>query len=242
LDATGNRIVLWHLFLAGGVSGALVYLLFGRILSFSPMFSLVLAVAIAIAAAAALLRAAKARFQKIFLHAFPDALDLMVRAVRAGLPLADAIETIGVEISGPVGAEFRRIRDGVTIGLELERALECAAARIQAMEFRFFIVALSLQRRTGGNLAETLDNLSSTIRQRKEMGLKARALMSESVASAWLIGLLPFVAGTAIYYLNASYIQLLFSDPRGQTILGMAIGTLGVGVFIIRTMIRGAAR
>lgn len=242
LGATGDRIAPWHFFLASGVSGALIFILVSRLLSLSWVLSVAITAAAVIVAPVALFRAAKARFQKAFLHSFPDGLDLMVRAVRAGLPLADAIETIGMEIGGPVGAEFRRVRDGVTIGVELEQALQSAAVRVQATEFRFFIVALSLQRRTGGNLAETLENLSSTIRQRKEMGLKASALMSEPVASAWLIGLLPFVAGTGIYFLNANYMQLLFNDPRGQTILGMAAATLGVGVFIIRTMIKGAVR
>lgn len=242
LGATGDRVALWHFVLAGSVSGALIFVLVSRLLALSPIYSVAITVAAVIAVPVFLFRGAKERFQKAFLHAFPDGLDLMVRAVRAGLPLADAIESIGSEIGGPVGSEFRRVRNGMTIGLELEQALQGAAVRVQALEFRFFIVALSLQRRTGGNLAETLENLSSTLRQRKEMGLKAKALMSEAVASSWLIGLLPFIAGTAIYFLNPDYMQLLFTTPRGQTILGMAATTLGIGVFIIRTLIKGATR
>ena len=242
VGATGDRIALWHLLLAAGVSGALIFLLTERVLSLSLIYCVPIALAATLAAPVVLLRAAQARFRKVFLNSFPDALDLMVRAVRAGLPLADAVETIGVEIPGPVGAEFRRVRDGMTIGLEFEEALQRVAERVRAIEFRFFNVALSLQRRTGGNLAETLENLSLTIRQRKEMALKAKALMSESLASAWLIGLLPFLSGGAIYVLNPGYIQVLFDDPRGQTILGIAMVTLAIGAFIIRTMIKGAMR
>jgi len=242
LGATGDRITVRHLLLTGSVAGALVLFLIERLLSPSPILALPMAAAAALAAPFALVRHAQGRFQTIFLNAFPDALDLIVRAVRAGLPLADAIETVGEEISGPVGAEFRNVHDGVTIGLELEQELIRAAERIRAVEFRFFIVALSLQRRTGGNLAETLENLSLTIRRRKEMWLKARAVMSESRASAWLIGLMPFISGGAIYFLSPNYMQMLLADPRGKMILGAALLSVATGAFIMRTMIKGAMR
>jgi tight adherence protein B len=238
LGATGDKIKFPHLLLCGCVGALLAYGVVGILLGFGPAMSLPLMAAAAFLLPYGVLRFMQAKFQSLFLTAFPDALDLIVRAVRAGLPVTDAIETVGYEIGGPVGAEFRRVHEGVSIGLDLEQELTRAATRIRSVEFRFFIVTLNLQRRTGGNLAETLENLSLTIRRRKEMWAKARALMSEARASGWLIGALPFVGGGAIYFINPVYMGMLFNDPRGKMLLGIAILLLAGGAYVMRSMIK----
>jgi tight adherence protein B len=242
LGATGDKITGLHLVIAGCVGAILADALGGILLSLNALLLLPLMAAGALALPYGLIKFMQTRFQSQFLQSFPDALDLIVRAVRAGLPVADAIETVGVEVAGAVGKEFRQVHQGMSIGIELDQELLRTAARVRLIEFRFFIVALALQRRTGGNLAETLENLSLTIRRRREMWMKARAMMSESRASAWLIGILPFIGGGAIYFISPQYIELLFKDPRGRILLGVAVMLLVGGVFIMRTMIKRSMR
>jgi len=242
LGATGDRITTLHLIIAGCVGAVLAEVLASVLLGLQGFLVLLLMLAGAIALPYGVVKFFQARFQAGFLQSFPDALDLIVRAVRAGLPVADAIENVGNEITGPVGKEFRQGHQGLTIGIALEQELLRTAERVRLVEFRFFIVALALQKRTGGNLAETLENLSLTIRRRREMWLKARAMMSESRASAWLIGILPFIGGAAIYFISPFYIQILFEDPRGRILLGVAVLLLAGGVFIMRTMIKRSMR
>ncbi len=234
LGATGDQVTTFHLVIAGCVGAILAELLASVLLSLHGLLGLLLMLAGAIALPYAVVKFMQAKFQAGFLQSFPDALDLIVRAVRAGLPVADAIENVGNEIAGPVGKEFRQVHQGMTIGIELEQELLRTAERVRLIEFRFFIVALALQKRTGGNLAETLENLSLTIRRRREMWLKARAMMSESRASAWLIGILPFIGGGAIYFISPLYIDMLFEDPRGRILLGVAVMLLAGGIFIMR--------
>jgi tight adherence protein B len=242
LGATGGRVTTFHLLIAACLGAILAELLASFLLALHGLLALLLMLGGAIGLPYFVIRFMQAKFQAGFLQSFPDALDLIVRAVRAGLPVADAIENVGIEIAGPVGKEFRQVHQGITIGIELDQELLRTAERVRLIEFRFFIVALALQKRTGGNLAETLENLSLTIRKRREMWLKARAMMSESRASAWLIGILPFISGAAIYFINANYIRMLFVDPRGRTLLGVAILLLAGGVFIMRTMIKRSMR
>ena len=128
-----------------------------------------------------------------FIALFPEAIDLMVRALRAGLPITEAIINAGQEIGDPVGAEFRGIEAGMRLGRDLDRLLWDIAKRISAPEFRFFIIALSVQRETGGNLAETLNNLSEVLRRRRAMRAKARAMASEARASTMILGSLPIL-------------------------------------------------
>ncbi len=241
-DRTGNRLTFLHLVLASGAGVLLTGLLVVRLLSLPPYLVATLALVAALGTPWALLKQAQSRFRFAFLNVFPDALDLIVRAIRAGLPVSEAIANVSQEVADPVGEEFRRVAEAMQIGIELEQELLRAADRIRVIEFRFFIVALALQRQTGGNLAETLENLSLTIRRRKDVRLRARALMSESRASAWLIALLPFIGGGADYFLNPNYIQMLFFDPRGNSILGAAIVSLAVGVLVMHIMIKRAMR
>lgn len=167
-----------------------------------------------------------------FITIFPEAIDLIVRGLRSGLPVTESIRTVGREMPSPVGPEFDLVADALKFGKTLDEALWTAAKRIDTPEFKFFIIALSIQQETGGNLAETLDNLSDILRKRKQMRLKVKAMSSEARASAMIIGSLPFVMFAIINAVNPRYLSLLFNDPRGlvATSLGLILMLVGAGV------------
>jgi tight adherence protein B len=242
LAATGDRIGLPHLAIVGSIAAVLVVFLCLRLLGLGPVVAVVAAIAAAVAAGALVLRLAQGRYQNRFLDAFPDALDLLGRAVRAGLPVFDAMEVAAGEIGYPVGGEFRRIIDEMRIGVEIEDALQHAAERIRVPDFRFFVVAITLQRRTGGHLAETLNNLSNIIRRRKELRLKARALTAQARASAIVLSVLPLVVGIALVFIARPLMQALWADPRGRVMVGIAIINLIIGSVVMQVMIRRALR
>ena len=155
-----------------------------------------------------------------FIALFPEAIDLMVRALRAGLPVTEAIINAGQEIGDPVGTELRGIEAGMRVGRDLDSLLWDIAKRITAPEFRFFIIALSVQRETGGNLAETLNNLSEVLRRRRAMRAKARAMASEARASTMILGSLPIFVSAILSFTSPAYIAPLFTDVRGLMLVG----------------------
>ncbi len=161
---------------------------------------------------------AKRRSNKFISH-FPDAIDLMVRGLKSGLPITESIKTAGEEIPDPVGEELRFVTDAVRLGQKLENVLWELSERLDLQEFKFFTVSLSIQSETGGNLSETLQNLSNVLRGRRQLKLKIKAMSSEAKASAYIIGCLPFVVGFLIYLVNPEYLTKLFVDPRGHLML-----------------------
>ena len=171
-----------------------------------------------------------------FINLFPDAIDLMVRALRSGLPISEAIIMASHEIGDPIGAEFSTIEAGMRLGRDLDSLLWDIAKRIGAPEFRFFIIALSVQRETGGNLAETLSNLSEVLRRRRTMRAKARAMASEARASTMILGSLPFIVTLILMTTSPGYIMPLFSDIRGLALVGLALFMLGTGIGIMVKM------
>jgi tight adherence protein B len=173
-----------------------------------------------------------------FIGLFPEAIDLMVRALRAGLPVTEAIINAGQEIGDPVGAEFRGIEAGMRLGRDLDSLLWDIAKRISAPEFRFFIIALSVQRETGGNLAETLNNLSEVLRRRRAMRAKARAMASEARASTMILGSLPIVVTIILSFSSPTYIAPLFTDVRGLMLVGVAVSMLLTGIGVMVKMAR----
>jgi tight adherence protein B len=173
-----------------------------------------------------------------FVNLFPEAIDLMVRALRAGLPISEAIVNAGQEISDPVGPEFQGIEAGMRLGRDLDSLLWDIAKRIDVPEFRFFIIALNVQRETGGNLAETLNNLSNVLRGRRAMRAKARAMASEARASTMILGSLPVLVTVILMFSSPTYIMPLFSDVRGLMLVGVAVGMLLTGVAIMVRMAR----
>jgi len=171
-----------------------------------------------------------------FIALFPDAIDLIVRAIRSGLPVSEAIVGAGHEIGEPVGAELRLVENGMRMGRDLESLLWDTAKRIDAPEFRFFVIALSVQRETGGNLGETLANLSDVLRRRRQMQAKAHAMASETRATTMILGGLPVVVILVLSLTSPAYLAPLFNDVRGLVLDAIALSMLTVGVVIMNKM------
>jgi tight adherence protein B len=168
---------------------------------------------------------------------FPDAIDLMVRGLRSGLPITETLGIVASEISGPVGIEFRAVADRMKIGRTMEAALQETSDRLGTAEFQFFVITLAIQRETGGNLAETLSNLSDVLRKRAQMKLKIRAMSSESKASAYIVGSLPFIVFALVYMVNPNYMGGFFEDQR-LIVAGLGgLCWMSIGVFIMAKMV-----
>ncbi len=241
-EAAGNRVGLPHLLITGMAAAVTTGGFASRVMGLNSSLVTLLGGAAAVGAPVLLLRLAQSRYQRHFLDLFPDALDLIVRAVRAGLPALDAIEGAAREIADPVGAEFRRMLTETQIGVDLETALQHTADRVRLQDFRFFVVSLVLQRRTGGGLAETLANLSTIVRQRKAVRLKARALTAETKASTVVVAIMPFVAAGGLLWIAPDVFTVLFVDPRGRFMLGLAIVLQILGIAVMYYMIKRTLR
>jgi tight adherence protein B len=175
---------------------------------------------------------------KKFVTLMPDALDLIVRGIRSGLPATEALKTIADEIEDPVGTEFRQVTDQMRIGVAMDEAMWTAARRLGLAEFNFLVISLAIQQETGGNLAEILEKLSDMVRRREQMRLKVKAMSSEARASAMIIGSLPFVMCAIISFVNPSYMNVLFTDPRGWVMIGVGLTSLLIGLAVMAKMIK----
>lgn len=173
-----------------------------------------------------------------FIDLFPEAIDLIVRGLKSGLPVPESIKVVGEELAEPVGTEFRTIAQGIKFGSTLEETLWAATKRINVPEFKFFVISLSVQRETGGNLAETLENLTDILRKRRAMKGKIRAMSSEAKTSALILGSLPFIMFGLIMLLNPEYVGQLFVDQRGVMMLVGGGFSLMTGVAIMMKMIK----
>lgn len=178
------------------------------------------------------------RRQMKFIQHFPEAIDLMVRGVRAGLPITEAIKAAGDEVPDPVGIELKRVTDGVRLGRKMDEVLWETSRRLDLQEFKFFTIALSIQAETGGNLAETLNNLAEVLRGRRQIKRKIKALSSEAKASAYIIGSLPFIMTGLIYLVNSHYIIGLFTDMRGKIMIGFGLLMIFGGAMVMRKMVK----
>jgi tight adherence protein B len=174
---------------------------------------------------------------KDFIKFFPESIDAMVRGIRSGLPISESINVVGEEMPDPIGFEFRSIRDAVRMGRSLEESMWDVAKRVDVPEYRYLIIALSIQKETGGNLAETLSNVSEVLRKRRQIKLKIKAMSSEAKASAMILGALPFIVSTVLGLVASEYIMMLFNDPRGNVLLAIAFGMLGSGIWVMAQMI-----
>ena len=172
-----------------------------------------------------------------FTTKFPDAIELLVRGLRSGLPVTETLGVVAGEVPGPVGEEFKLVTERIKIGRTMEDALQDTADRLNMPEFSFFCITLAIQRETGGNLAETLANLGGVLRQRAQMKLKIKAMSSESKASAYIVGALPFIVFGMIYTVNPQYLGKFFTDER-LIITGIGGGIwMGLGAFIMAKMV-----
>ncbi len=174
---------------------------------------------------------------KRFTANFPDAIDLLVRGLRSGLPVTETLGVVAREIPGPVGEEFKLVTEKIKIGKTMEDALQDTADRLGTPEFQFFVITLAIQRETGGNLSETLSNLTDVLRKRAQMKLKIRAMSSESKASAYIVGSLPFFVFGMVWWINPEYLGGFFYEPR--LIVAGIIGAvwMSIGAFIMAKMV-----
>ena len=173
-----------------------------------------------------------------FTKLFPEAIDLIVRGLRSGLPITESIGSVGTELADPIGIEFRKMSDSIKLGTPLEDALDAASDRLSTADFKFFVIAISIQKETGGNLAETLENLSEILRKRLQMKLKVKAMSSEARASAVIIGVLPFLLFGVLLFVNYDYVSVLFTDPRGMVMGGAGLTSMSLGMFVISRLIK----
>lgn len=172
-----------------------------------------------------------------FTTKFPEAIELLVRGLKSGLPVGETLGVVAREIPGPVGEEFKIVTEKIKIGKTMEDALQDTAERLGTPEFQFFVITLAIQRETGGNLAETLSNLAEVLRKRAQMKLKIKAMSSESKASAYIVGSLPFVVFGLVWSVNPSYLAGFFVETR--LIIAGLIGLvwMGIGVGIMAKMV-----
>lgn len=177
------------------------------------------------------------RRQNKFLDEFPNALDVIVRSIRSGLPLNDAIRLVATEGVEPVKGEFRRIVESQQVGLSVPEACARMTNQMPLQEVNFFAIVIAIQSQAGGNLSEAIGNLSKVLRDRKKMKAKVKALSMEAKASAVIIGALPFIVATLVYLTSPQYMMILFTDPRGHFIMGFSAVWMSIGIFVMRNMI-----
>ncbi len=173
-----------------------------------------------------------------FSRHFSQAIGLMIRGIKSGLPITETFQIVGNETPEPVGAEFRQVSDQIRLGHAPEQALWDAAKRVETPELKFLVVTLSIQRETGGNLAETLENLDNVLRRRRQMRMKVKAMSSEARASAMIIGALPFIMMGVLTVVNSAYMAQLFTTERGHHMLMFAAGSLTLGIGIMTKMVK----
>jgi tight adherence protein B len=177
------------------------------------------------------------RSQKLYVQ-FPDALAMIVRSVRVGIPVTEGIGIVARESQPPTSIEFQRLASQIAIGVALVDAMREMALRNRLPEYRFFATALALQSQTGGGLSEALENLADVIRKRLALRVRAHALAAEAKTSIGILAALPFVAGSGLAALNPEYVAVLFTERTGQRVLSLALLSLGAGLLVMRSMIR----
>jgi tight adherence protein B len=221
------------------VSGALgvAVALLTAVLSHNLLIALPLGVSTGLGAPRWTIAMLASRRRQKFTAEFPNATDIIVRGVKSGLPINECLKVIGRESPKPLGEEFSRLVENMGLGLSTEQALEKLYTRMPTAEVRFFSIVLAIQQKTGGNLAEALNNLSSVLRARKLMVEKIKALSGEAVASAFIIGAMPPGVMILIQLMTPSYMEPMFNDPRGHMMLLGSGVWMAMGIFVMRRMI-----
>ena len=221
----------------GTVAGVGAWLLTHTALQFSYWIAVPASAAGFMLAPRWLLQRQQRRTEQQFMMLFPDAIDMIIRMLRAGLPITAATRNVGDEAPAPVNRVFRSIADQVDIGVPFEAAIAAAGESIGLPDFRFFSVAIALQRETGGNLATTLEILADIIRKRRNVRLRAQAATGEIRMSAYILGTLPFLVTGAFLVISPGYLTPLATDPRGHVIVGAALLGLTLAYVTMRRML-----
>jgi tight adherence protein B len=217
--------------IGAGIVGAVIPLM----MSMDPIFIPIGAILLGAGIPKFILGSIAKRRQAAFTQHFAEAIDVIIRGIRSGLPVGECLNVISREFEGPVGEEFTMIVEGQRLGMTLEDIMSRALKRIPTAEFKFFAIVLQIQKKTGGNLADTLDNLTEVLRDRKRMKDKIQALSSEAKSSAAIIASLPFVVLGLLSVVNPDYVAVLFND--GIHLVYIGLGTMATGVIVMRQMI-----
>ena len=236
LRRTGKTWGVGQYFLASFASVAGVGVLLTA-LGLPPLLAMLLGIAVGLFVPHMTVNVLIAKRVKNFNARFPDAIELLVRGLRSGLPIGESVNVVGSEIPGVVGEEFRRVSDKVRIGRTMDQALQETADRIGTPEFQFFVITLNIQRETGGNLAETLSNLADVLRKRQQMKLKIKAMSSESKASVYIVGSLPFIVFGLITMMDPEYTGGFFTDTRLIIAGAGGLVWMSIGAFIMAKMV-----
>jgi tight adherence protein B len=222
----------------GFASGATIWLILNTWFQLTPVFVVPLAAAGVVLAPRMLLRHQQRCAETQFMRLLPDTVDMIVRMLRAGLPITAAIREVGSEAPHPVDTLFTELTNQIAIGMDFGEALSLASSRIGVADFRFFTAAVALQRSTGGNLASTLETLAQIIRRRRTARLKARAATGEVRLTAIVLGAMPFVVTGLLLVMNPGYLAPLADDPRGKIIIAVAVTLLFLGFASMRRLMR----
>ena len=237
----GIKVSRLTLSLSAVLAGAIAWMLLRDLIRAPAPFSLILALMAAVATPRVLVRVEQNSLKARFLDALPDAIDMIVRTLRAGVPITTAVRTVATDAAPPVNGVFASLADQTEIGVPLDEALAEAARWISLPDYRFFAVAVALQYATGGNLVATLESLSAMVRRRRVMRLKAKAVSAEVRSSAYILSALPFLVVAALVVTAPDYLKPLVSDRRGTWILGIAVGNLLAGLFVMRRMMHSVS-
>ncbi|MGE5504510.1 MAG: type II secretion system F family protein [Actinomycetota bacterium] len=236
LQQAAIRVEPWQYLAATGGLAVAIFAV-ARLAALPPLWSLIAALVLGLGLPKLVVGIMARRRINRFTGQFADALDVIVRGIRSGLPLGECIGIIGREMPDPVGAEFRQVSEGQRLGLSLQDAIARAVERMPTPELRFFAIVIAIQQQTGGNLAETLAKLSDVLRARKRMRDKVQAFASEARASAMIIGSLPIVVTCILSVVAPAYIGILFTTEMGNVLIFIGLTVMGMGALVMRNMI-----
>ncbi len=237
ISQAGLSLTKQNYYIASAFSAALTALML-FITSGNPYFGLAGVIIGGVGLPSMWLSSMTKRRLKKFTLAFPGAVDVIIRGVKAGLPLGDCLRIIAAEAPDPVRGEFRQIVEAQQIGLSVSEAVERLPDRIPTPEANFFAIVISIQQKAGGNLGEALANLSRVLRERKKMADKVKAMSSEAKASAYIIGALPLVVMALVYLTSPHYMEMLWTTDTGRVTMVCCAAAMGLGSFIMSKMIQ----
>lgn len=238
-DTPQEQVIPWWVTLMIGSLIGLVFWYYGAFLVGTAL-ALPAGILLALFVIRALFAWQHNRYITAIFHQIPDAIGLMVRAIRAGLPIGEAMRSVAAEMPSPLRDEFARMLGDVAIGRPVDQALMRLHKRTDLPEFSFLAVVLGLQSQTGGNLAETLENLADIVRKRVALAKRAKALAAEARMQAGILMVLPYLAALAMSQIQPFYIDNFFRNPSGQKLALIGLGFSVFGYFVIRWMIKRA--
>ncbi|MFC7517921.1 type II secretion system F family protein [Herbaspirillum sp. GCM10030257] len=237
IDQSGLQWTVSRLLLSCATTGILAYLVV-TVLAHQAMLTAALTSIFGSAMPLLYVYAKRSSRLKKLEQQLPDAIDLIIRALRAGHAFSSGLQMVGEEMSEPIAGEFRIVHDEISFGVSLQHALTGLSKRVPITDLRYFVVAVLIQRESGGNLTEVLGNLSRLIRDRLKLFAKVRVLSSEGRLSAWVLGVMPFVLAAVMNLVNPDFMSLLWTDPIGTAIIKYMLTLMVIGVLILRHIIK----